>query len=210
MKIQIMKNLKQSMLLVLICICTSMTAFAQKDVTTKKVLDKTASKLMSMKSTKASFKITGAGQSTNGTIYLSGSKYKVKTPEMTTWFDGKTQWAYMPETEEVNVSNPTQAEQASMNPYSFLSLYKKGYNYTMKKNKGSYDVHLTAENKNSSIPELKVMITDAFIPTQVSIRQGKQWMTINITNIAGNQKFDKALFTFPKSKYPNAEIIDLR
>lgn len=205
-----MKNLTKSLVLAVLCIFACTTAFAQKDVTTKNVLDKTASKLMAMKSVKASFKISGAGQSTAGTIYLSGNKYKVKTPEMTTWFDGKTQWAYMSDTEEVNVSNPTQAEQASMNPYSFLSLYKKGYNYTMKKNKGSYDVRLTAENKNSSIPEVKVSITDAYVPTQVSIRQGKQWMTISINDIAGNQKFDKSLFTFPKNKYPDAEIIDLR
>lgn len=210
MKISIMKNCIKSILLVVLCACTSMSASAQKDVTAKKVLDKTASQLLSMKAVKASFKISGAGQSTSGTICLSGNKYKVKTPEMTTWFDGKTQWAYMPDTEEVNVSNPTKAEQASMNPYTFLSLYKKGYNYTMKKNKGSYDVHLVAENKNASIPEVKVNITNGYIPTQVSIRQGKQWMTISINDLAGNQKFDKNVFTFPKSKYPNAEIIDLR
>lgn len=205
-----MKNFIKSLLLVVLCTCASVSASAQKDVTTKKVLDKTANQLMAMKAVKANFKISGAGQATSGSICLSGNKYKVKTPEMTTWFDGKTQWAYMPDTEEVNVSNPTQAEQASMNPYSFLSLYKKGYNYSMKKKKGEYDVHLVAENKNASIAEVKVSITDGYIPTQVSIRQGKQWITISITDIAGNQKFDKSLFTFPKSKYPNAEIIDLR
>lgn len=210
MKISTMKNLIKSILLVMLCTFTSTNAFAQKDVTTKKVLDKTANQLMSMKAVKANFKISGGGQSTSGTIRLSGSKYKVTTPEMTTWFDGKTQWAYMPDTEEVNVSNPTKAEQASMNPYTFLSLYKKGYNYSMKKNKGSYDIHLVAENKNASIPEVKVNITNSYIPTQVSIRQGKQWMTVSISDLAGNQKFDKSTFTFPKSKYPNAEVIDLR
>lgn len=205
-----MKNLLKTIMLVTICLFISTVAWAQKDAATKKVLDKTASKLTSMKAVKASFKISGNGESTSGTICLSGNKYKVTTPEMTTWFDGQTQWAYMPDTEEVNVTNPTKAEQASMNPYSFLGLYKKGYNYTMKKNKGAYDVHLVAENKKAGIPEAKITIASDFTPSQVSIRQGKQWVTISITNLAGNQKFDKSLFVFPKSKYPKAEIIDLR
>lgn len=204
-----MKNLMKSILLML-CLCISMPALAQKSAEARKVLDKTAAKLTSMKVVKAQFKISGGGQSESGTICLSGKKYKVTTNEMITWFDGKTQWTYVPANEEVNVTEPTAAEQASMNPYSFLSLYKKGYNYTMKKNGTSYEVHLKAENQRSSIPEVKVTITKEYLPTSVSLRQGQQWATISISSLQGNQQFPASTFTFPKSKYPKAEIIDLR
>ena len=42
----------------------------------------------------------------------------------------------MKNTNEVNVSNPTQAQQMSMNPYTFINIYKTGYNSSLK-NAGS-------------------------------------------------------------------------
>ncbi len=46
--------------------------------------------------------------------------------------NGKTQWTYLKKTNEVNVSNPTQAQQMSMNPYTFINIYKTGYKSALK------------------------------------------------------------------------------
>ena len=46
---------------------------------------------------------------------------------MKTWFDGKTQWTLAEENEEVSISEPTDEELQSLNPYAWMSLYQQGY-----------------------------------------------------------------------------------
>lgn len=200
----------------------ALTSFAQKDPAAKKVLDATAAKLGSLKGIRSNFEIAqfnGANQSSDtmkGTILLSNNKYKVEAPGATiTWFDGKTQWVYIPENEEVNVSEPSKEEQATMNPYAFIGLYKKGYNYSMTKTtlRGTtvYEVRLTAESASADIQEARLDISLDYIPISVRVRQGKKtWTRIRVSGLQGKQKFTKDTFTFPSSQYPNAEVIDLR
>jgi len=44
--------------------------------------------------------------------------------EMQAWFDGKTQWAYMAQNNEVSITEPTEKELAETNPMAILSGYK--------------------------------------------------------------------------------------
>lgn len=195
-------------------------ALAYKDIAAKKLLDKTAAKLSSLQPVKTSFEITSfIGTSEQGTVrgimYLDGKKYKMESPDMLTWFDGTTQWAYLPESNEVNVSTPTKEEQQTTNPYAFIGLYKKGYNYTMKQinNNGqtAYEVSLTAEKRDADIQEVRINISSDHTPYSIRVRQGKDnWTRIRVNSLQGKQKFSKDTFTFPKEKYPDAEVIDLR
>ena len=58
---------------------------------------------------------------------MKGDKFLLETEGVTTWFDGRTQWSYLASSDEVNVSEPTLEELQSINPYSWLSLYKQDY-----------------------------------------------------------------------------------
>ena len=70
--------------------------------------------------------------SATGTMCIQGNKFQMTTPDMITWYNGETQWSYMKANDEVNVSVPTPEEQQSMNPYTFVNLYKEGYHYQLK------------------------------------------------------------------------------
>ena len=109
------------------------------------------------KRVKANFKadnfVDGVLQgSASGTMCLQGEKFHITTPEMVTWYNGETQWSYIKANEEVNVSVPTEEEKQSMNPYSFVGLYKKGYDCQMKettlRGKPCYEVTLTAQDRS--------------------------------------------------------------
>ncbi len=63
----------------------------------------------------------------NGSICLKDDKFLLETEGMTTWFDGRTQWSYLASSDEVNVSEPTPEELQGINPYAWLSLYKKDF-----------------------------------------------------------------------------------
>ena len=85
--------------------------------TAKEVLDKAAATISNKQGITAKFKISGPNFSpTDGTISVKGKKFQASTEVAIIWFDGKTQWTYMKQNNEVNVSNPSEAELQSLNP----------------------------------------------------------------------------------------------
>ena len=79
----------------------------------------------------------------------------------------------------------------------------------MKSKGNAYHVHMTAQNKKRSIQELYITIGKNHIPSQVKMRQGENWTTINISNFKAKDQSD-AIFNFKAKDFPKAEIIDLR
>ncbi len=202
--------MKRAYILFALSFLFSLSIYAQNATQARQILDKTA-KLISRKAgASANFTINGGANGTlSGTIFIKGNKFYAKTPQASTWYNGKTQWTYMAKSEEVNVSNPTDAQQAQMNPYKFITLYKKGYALSMKTVSGSYQIHLTSQKKQS-IQEMYITINKVTnLPTQVKICQNNKWSTITITNFQTKDLSD-GLFNFNSKNYPNAEIIDLR
>lgn len=199
-------NIKRHLCLIL-GIALSIGTFAQN---AKTVLDKCAKQLTIKTGASANFSVSGGSEgNTSGTILLKDKKFKVTTPEMTVWFDGKTQWSYMKSTNEVNISTPNESQRMSINPYSFLTLYKSGYNMSMKTLNNGYEVHLKAIHPARSMQEFYVTVSKSYVLQKIKMLQGKQWLTINVSNIKSAKQSDNT-FTFNKNQYSSAEIVDLR
>jgi len=202
-----MKKIALLLIIMASAICTTV----QGATNAKSILDKTASIVGRRGGASASFKISSAKiGSTAGTIAIKGNKFYARTPQAIVWFNGKTQWSYMKKTNEVNVSTPTQAQQMMMNPYTFITMYKRGYNLQATTEKNSYCVHMTAQNQQRSVQELYIWVDkQSYRPTQVKMRQGGTWTTITISNFkAVNQP--NSIFSFQSKDFPTAEVIDLR
>lgn len=186
----------------------SLGAFAQ---TAQQVLDKTAKVIGNKSGASANFSMSSPKYgSASGTIAIKGKKFNARTAQATVWYDGKTQWAYMKKTNEVNVSNPTQAQQMSMNPYTFINIYKTGYTSTMKTIGSNYKVRLVAQNKKRTVQELILTIDKkSYIPSQIKMRQGNTWSTITVSNFKA-KSISNSTFVFNSKDFPKAEIVDLR
>lgn len=186
-------------------------ASAQTSKEARKILDKAAAAVSNKGGAYAKFTISNAKTgSTNGTIYIKGNMFKAVTPEATVWFIGKTQWAYMSQTEEVNITTPSRDQQTAMNPYNFINIYKQGYNLTKENKGGNYNIRLVATDKKADIQEMYISINQkTFVPTSVRMRQGGEWTTISISNFK-QTNLAASTFVFNKSAYPNAEVVDLR
>jgi outer membrane lipoprotein-sorting protein len=192
--------------IIMVAALMSMGSFAQS---AKAVLDKAAGTITAQSGVKANFKMTTANGSTSGTIAIKGKKFYATTPQAKVWFDGKTQWTYMKNNDEVNISNPTESQLAAINPYNFIYLYKKCYNYTMKKKGGNFVVHLTATGKKS-IQEMSLTIGQkSYTPSQIRYKTAKGWTTIDIRNFKAASLGD-GMFRFNSKDFPKAEVIDLR
>ncbi len=202
--------MKKTIMLMLATALISLCAQAQNATKARQVLDKTASIVGNKGGASANFTIKGAKASTSGKISIKGNKFTATTPEATMWYDGKTQWTYMKNTEEVNISNPTEAQQAQMNPYKFITMYKNGYTLGMKNVASGYEVHLTSQDKKRAIKEMYITVNSkTYLPSSVRLFNGKNWTTITISNFKASNLND-AIFTFNSKDFPQAEVIDLR
>ena len=209
-------------ILYILCSLFSVLAWGgTKDANARKVLDATASHLNKVGGMNLSFTATTLqGKSPQGTVSgtmdIQGKKFTITMPEMQSWFDGKTQWTMLTDDDEVSISEPTGAELQAINPYAFIGIYKQGFNYKIKKGtlsngKSGYKIFLNADNKKQDIREIYLEVDNQYNPVRVSMRQGKnQWVRIVVNSFRTGQKFADSHFTFPKEKYPNAIIIDLR
>ena len=191
-------------------ITSAMLCVATYAQTATSVLDKAAATVTMKEGVKADFKMSGSMGSTSGTIIIKGKKFHATTPQASVWFDGKTQWTYMKDNDEVNVSNPNESQLQAINPYNFINLYKKGYNYTLNKSGKDYVVHLTATTADKKIKELFISVNKTtYQPTQVKMLQGKKWTIFDITDLK-KQAIEDSKFKFNSKDFPSAEVIDLR
>ncbi|MBR5326088.1 MAG: cell envelope biogenesis protein LolA [Prevotella sp.] len=178
--------------------------------TAKSVLDKAAANITVKSGVQANFKMTGSMGNTSGTLVVKGKKFHATTPQAIVWFDGKTQWTYMKNNDEVNVTTPTEAQLQAINPYNFINLYKNGYDCTLNKAGKDYIVHLTASAKDKKIREMFITINKtSYQPTQVKLLQGTKWTIFDITDLK-KQNIPDSQFRFNAKDFPQAEVIDLR
>jgi len=185
----------------------SAATFAQ---TAKSVLDKAAANITVKSGVQAKFKMTGSMGNTSGTIAIKGRKFHATTPQAIVWFDGKTQWTYMKNNDEVNVTTPTESQLQAINPYNFINLYKNGYDATLNSSGKDYVVHLTASTKDKKIRELFITVNKSSnTPTQVKLLQGTKWTIFDISDLK-KQSVTDSQFRFNAKDFPQAEIIDLR
>ena len=195
--------------LIILSILLAAGIYAQNAVQARKILDKTASIVGRKGGASANFSMSGKAGNVSGTISIKGVKFNAQTPQAIVWYDGKTLWTYMKKSQEVNVSTPTKASQLSMNPYTFINIYKSGYKLGMKNVTGGWQIHLTATNNARTIREMYITIGKNYYPKTIKMRQSNGWTTINVSNFKATNLGD-ATFRFNAKDFPQAEVIDLR
>lgn len=189
----------------------SLSGYAQNPTLAKKVLEKTSQVIGRKGGASANFTISSPKYgSTSGTLAIKGSKFNARTDKAIVWYNGKTQWSYLKSTNEVNISVPTQGQRMSMNPYSFINIWKTGYSLGITSKGASYVVHLNGGKQKRTINEMYITISkNSYVPDLVKMRQGQTWSTIRIRNFHAKNQPNR-IFTFNSKEYPSAEIIDLR
>lgn len=189
----------------------------------KSVLDKTSATFNQKGGIKATFTLknfTGqkqTGTPVTGNILLKGKKFRLNAEGITTWFDGKTQWTFIPENEEVNMTEPTDEELQAINPYNFLNFYKKGFTYKFGntkrfQGKDIFEVTLLAKSNKMDIKQVVLFVEkSSYQLLQIKFRQGtNNWVSITVNSFNGGQKIEDSAFVFTEKDAPGAEIIDLR
>lgn len=195
---------------VLLLLLAPLSLVAQKEARARDILDRTCQTIEGEKGIQISFE-----GSLQGTMQLKGEKFHLTSQAVESWYDGDTQWSYLHNSDEVNISNPTPEELQQTHPLYLLSSYKNGYNYKfigekMVNKERGYELLLTPERKQE-INSVTVIVSKSYQPLYLKVVTTNQPdVEINITSFLTGQSFGDANFQFDKRKYPAAEVIDLR
>ncbi|MDE7409103.1 MAG: outer membrane lipoprotein carrier protein LolA [Muribaculaceae bacterium] len=162
----------------------------------------------------ASFTLDYGQQKVTGTLKASGKKFVLQTSSVSTWYDGKSMWTYNARNNETTLMTPTTQEVNEANPLSIVNTYSASFVAAFAKSqiKGCRTIVLTPKSKQSGYKSVHVTIPDgsAFPSKLVVIPASGQKVTVSISQVKSGQKLPDQTFVYPRSKYPKAEIVDLR
>lgn len=196
-----------SVLSIMLPVCASAA------LTPEQVAQKAASVISAAKGISASFTISANGRSSKGTIKSSGDKFTVLLPDVSIWFNGKDLYTYNPRTSETTVTKPTAQELLESNPLLYVRGGAGGYTYSFSpvKRNGKYVVDLIPRSKKSGIKKLTFTINATNFHTErIAVSVGSSLTTIDVTSFTTGSTASESEFEYPSSKYPKAEIVDLR
>ena len=199
------------LLLMLPCILVA------QDQKAKSILDQLSKKTKSYTSIEAKFTntfsstVTDINEKQSGTLFLKDDSYRLEMEAQTIICDGETNWIYLEDEEEVNITE-IDDEENELNPSKIFTIYENGYKYKfVKEDNKNYQIDLFP---NESGPFLKVELFIDKTKMQISSftmidKQGSQYK-YDIDSFITNKEMSNDFFVFKTADYPNVDIIDLR
>ncbi len=168
---------------------------------------------MNGKPIEVTFELKAQGITQHGTLTIDKDCFALLSDDISTWYDGKTQWTLSTAIGEVNITTPTQEELTEINPLIILGKMSTGFNVDLENAPtGTYILHLAAKDKSNpiSLATIRVKAQD-WSPTELIVMTstGERY-NITITRIKDLSKPTPDTFRFNKSSYPGVQIIDLR
>ena len=190
--------------------------YCQSSEDAKKVLDDVSKKISSFKNISFDFtyslnnKEEQIKQETNGTVTVSGNKYKLNYLGATQLFDGEKTYTIIPENEEITISQSDDENEVSINPSKLLTFYKSGYSYSMDIKQKHLDksiqfIKLTPIEKNSDLKYLLlgIDIDSKDIFRLIEIGKNQTTTTLTINNQKTNMLLNNSFFSINLKNYPN-------
>lgn len=144
----------------------------------------------------------------SGEITLMGNKFCIVLGGNETKFDGKTQWVFVSEYNEVSITEPTVDELKEISPLAMIEHYVAKDKISEGKD-GEINFYPT-QPKESEYFRIELRLNKSNLPTRLVIHQKNGdkitlvWDSLNKTKVSSDY------FVFDVRKYPNVEVNDLR
>lgn len=196
---------------------------AQQDKKAKQILDKLSAKTRSYSSIRTEFSYSLVNKDRkinkvqNWKLWLKGDNYRLDMGDQLLISDGKTVWKVLRADKEVEVSNPTEGEDA-INPKNIFTMYEKGFkNKYIKETKvGTKLAHLielypiNPKSKDYNTIRLYIdKVANQVIKSEIQGNNGNVY-TYEIKKFVVNENTENGFFSFRKTEFPGFELNDLR
>ena len=215
--------MRKYLIILLFAFAINANAQSPEVLKAKDILDKIAVKTKGYSTIRAEFSFTienlqaNIKEANTGKITIKGNKYKVELMDTETYFDETTLWTYMPDANEVNISDPSMMEDDMLDPASVFTIYEKDFKYihageeTINGKKVDI-VDLFPDKRDRPFSRIKLYIYKDNLQfakiTQIG-KDGSNYI-IDIKKMETNISVEDSYFRFDASKHPGIEVIDLR
>ena len=203
-----------------------LTAMAQapkgignSDPNAKKILDGVSAKFKSFKSVQSNFslKIENAANkimgNKKGTVYMKGTRYRVKVSGQDIFCDGSNVWSVDPASKEITLTKLDPSNNTITPQKLFTNFYDKDFLYKLNSDaKGIQEIELTPIDKSKLFHKVIVFInkaTQTITSTKVFEKAGNRY-TYTVSDMKTTTNIADATFTFNQKNYPGMELVDLR
>ena len=209
-------------LFTLVLILVNLWGYTQTNQKAKLILDKVSETTKSYKSITANFEFIMENaevelKETNlGALIIQAEKYKLSINGVEIFSDGKTQWTYIKDAEEVNITEAGISDEGAINPATIFTIYEEGFNYVylgefVKGSVKTYKIDLIpTEEKNFSRVILEINQNNYQIIGATMFGTDGNTYTINVKNLDTSKQYTASTFIFDSQKYPKVDIIDMR
>ena len=116
-----------------------------------------------------------------GSLTMHGQLFRLEMFNIEAAYDGKTLYMYAPETDELTLTNPTEAELVEANPLLYAKALVPVCNIVERESGEQIIVTLTPKDRSIGINRfvLKVRTAD-LMPLSVEIKEGKKTSTLKL------------------------------
>ena len=214
----------KNFIMLIICMFAAFAMSAQGTTAQMEILDQVAAKTEKYVGLKIDFTMyvenlhNAKRDSYKGNAVYKQGLYKMNIMGQVVYSDGKTNWTYLKDAEEINITNNSENEAFMTNPQAILKDYKSKFkvNYIsdkFEKNRALLEFDFfpkQIENKKYSKITIRIDKTKKQI---FSVRYvGKDGVNylVEIDKMLENPTIADSEVKFNKASYPGAEIIDMR
>ncbi|MCF8363124.1 MAG: outer membrane lipoprotein carrier protein LolA [Prolixibacteraceae bacterium] len=209
----------RSLLLIIFITVQAFPLFSQDTEDAKKILDKVSEKTRSYKSITTDFdfimenKEVDLREVNSGQIIVQNEQYKLNLNGIEIYNNGKNQWTYMPDAEEVNISEAVTDENDYMNPANIFTMYENGFSYKMidESPSGNHRIELIPDEVNEYSKITLEIEKDSYqIDKAVMIGTDGNTYIVDLKNWDVSKNYPETTFKFNTEEHPSINVIDLR
>jgi outer membrane lipoprotein-sorting protein len=209
-------------LLIILLLFSTLQLFSQSDPKSKSILNKVTETTKSYSSITASFDFTmqntnvGLKETSSGNLILQKENYKLTFNGFEIFSNGKIQWTYMPDANEVTINNADNEEEEIINPATIFNIYEKGFKNTFageftNNGKKVFRIELTPlEIKEFTKIMLDIEQSTNQIVSATLLGTDKNTYIITVKSMITNKNYDASTFVFNTKKNPKVQVVDMR
>lgn len=190
------------------------------DKTAQKIVEKIIAEIKADSPFRVEFTMTVKNKSKetgslSGTLLSNGTKFSLISSEYEDYSDGKNVWHFVKGNNEVELTLASE-ENNALNIVGLIERYAKDYRPKLireeKKGSGIVNIIDLVPKGKSGIAKIRIASdksTNRLKELTINVREGNTY-SYKFNKYETKIKTKDSDFVFPKSKYPKAEIIDLR
>ena len=208
-------------ILLVLAMLSSGIIFAQSGKKAEQLLEDVVNKTASYKNMKVEISYTmvnnemDINEKKSGVIFIAGDSYRIEMEGQIIISNGKTVWTYLPDSEEVLVSD-VEDNDDNISPTKILTTYNSDYkakfdNDKKYKNADLKEINLRP-NDGKQFEKMSILVNQKSLSLEnfsIYDKNGNVF-TYHILKLSPNLELPENTFTFNPADYPDVEVVDMR